>query len=80
MEIQLKAAEEKLKAAEEKMKTQGQLLDSAHQALSKWECSTSAGISMAVANAMALVKNHMPKFDTEILQKDFTVDDTERWR
>jgi hypothetical protein len=28
-----------------------------------------------VANAMALVKNHMPKFDTEIFRKDFTVDD-----
>jgi hypothetical protein len=28
---------------------------------------------------MALVKNHMPKFDTEILQKDFTVDDV-RWK
>jgi hypothetical protein len=26
---------------------------------------------------MALVKNHMPKFDVEILRKDFTVDDME---
>jgi lipoate synthase len=34
-------------------------------------------ISLAVANAMALVKNHMPKFDVEILRKDFTVDDME---
>jgi lipoate synthase len=33
-------------------------------------------ISLAVANAMALMKNHMPDFDVEILQKDFTVDDT----
>jgi hypothetical protein len=41
--------------------------------LSKREFSSSA-----VANAMALVKNHMPEFDTEILRKDFTVDDTER--
>jgi hypothetical protein len=24
---------------------------------------------------MVLVKNHMPEFDTEILQKDFTIDD-----
>jgi hypothetical protein len=30
-----------------------------------------------MANAMALVKNHMFEFDTEILQKDFTVDETE---
>jgi hypothetical protein len=27
---------------------------------------------------MVLMKNHMPKFDIEILLKDFTVDDTER--
>jgi hypothetical protein len=33
-------------------------------------------ISSAVANAMALVKNHMPEFDMEILWKGFTVDDT----
>jgi hypothetical protein len=35
-------------------------------------------ISLAVANAMALVKNHMPEFDTKILQKDFTIDEKER--
>jgi hypothetical protein len=29
-----------------------------------------------MANDMALVKNHMPEFDAEILRKDFTV--TER--
>jgi hypothetical protein len=29
-----------------------------------------------VADAMALVKNRMPKFDTKILRKDLTVDDT----
>jgi hypothetical protein len=62
--------------AEEKMKTQGQSLDSAQQVLSKRECSTSAAFSAAVANAMALMKNHMPKFDVEIIRKDFTVDDT----
>jgi hypothetical protein len=78
MEIQLKVAEEMLKVAEEKMKTQGQLLDMAQQALSKRECSTSAVIYSVVANAMGLVKNHMPKFDAKILRKDFTVDDMER--
>jgi hypothetical protein len=78
MEIKLKVAKEKLKVAEEKMKTQGQLLDSAQQALSKKEFSSSAVISLAVANAIALVKNHMPEFDTEVLCKDFTIDDTER--
>jgi hypothetical protein len=34
-------------------------------------------ISSAVANAMALVKNHLPEFDAEILHRDFTVDDAE---
>jgi hypothetical protein len=27
---------------------------------------------------MALVKNNIPDFDTEILRKDFTIDDVER--
>jgi uncharacterized tellurite resistance protein B-like protein len=34
-------------------------------------------ISLAVANAAALFKNHLPDLDTEILRKDFTIDDTE---
>jgi hypothetical protein len=46
--------------------------------LSKRECSTSVVISLAMADAMALVKNYMPEFDVEILQKGFTVDDMER--
>jgi hypothetical protein len=35
-------------------------------------------ISSIVANAMALVKNHIPNFDTEILHKDFMADDAEQ--
>jgi hypothetical protein len=35
-------------------------------------------ISLAVANAMALVKNHLSDLDMEILHKDFSVDDVER--
>jgi hypothetical protein len=35
-------------------------------------------ISSAVANAMALVKNHLSYLDIKILRKDFTVDDAER--
>jgi hypothetical protein len=31
-----------------------------------------------VANAVALMKNHMPDLDMEILHKDFIVDDAER--
>jgi hypothetical protein len=33
---------------------------------------------LVVANAVALMKNHMPNLDMEILHKDFTVDDVER--
>jgi hypothetical protein len=60
-------AEIKLWAAEEKIKV-----------LSNREFLSLAVISSAVANAMALVKNHMPEFDTEILRKNFTVDDAGR--
>jgi hypothetical protein len=35
-------------------------------------------ISSAVANAMALVKNHLSYLDIKILRKYFTVDDAER--
>jgi hypothetical protein len=55
------------------MKTQGQLLNSAQQALSKQELSSSA-----VANAVALMKNHLSNLDVEILHKHFIVDDMER--
>jgi hypothetical protein len=84
MKIQLEACEEKLtvahdklKATEEEMKTQGQLLDSAQQAPSKRELSSSAVISSAMANVVALMKNHLPDLDVEILYKDFTVNDAE---
>jgi hypothetical protein len=52
------------------MKAQEQQLESAQTMLFKLELSSSA-----VANAIALVKNHMPEFDAEILQKDLTIDD-----
>jgi hypothetical protein len=42
-----------------------------------WELSFSTVISYAVANAVALMKNHLPDLDMEILRKDFTVDDAE---
>jgi hypothetical protein len=35
-------------------------------------------ISSAVENAMALMKNHLPDLDMEILHKDFTVNDVEQ--
>jgi hypothetical protein len=49
------------------------LFDSAQQVLSKRELSSST-----VSNAIALVKNHLPDLDMEILYKDFTVDDAEQ--
>jgi hypothetical protein len=65
----------KLRAAEAQIKAQEQSLALTQKALSKREFLSLAVISSAVANSMALVKDHMPKFDTEILWKDFTVDD-----
>jgi hypothetical protein len=34
-------------------------------------------ISTAVANAMALLKSHLPDLDMELLRKDFAVDEAE---
>jgi hypothetical protein len=34
--------------------------------------------SLAVAHAMALVKNHVTEFDTEILQRDFSINEAEQ--
>jgi hypothetical protein len=64
---------------EEEIKAQEQSLALTQKVLSKREFLSSVVISSAVANAMALVKNHMSKFDTEILQKDFTVDEVTQY-
>jgi hypothetical protein len=50
----------------------------AREALSKHEDSSVLMILMAVANAMALLKSHLPDLDVELLRKDFTVDKVER--
>jgi hypothetical protein len=50
----------------------------ARQALSKREESSILMISMIVANAMALLKSHLPDLDVELLRKDFAVDEAER--
>jgi hypothetical protein len=50
----------------------------ARQALSKREDSSVMMISTAVANAIALLKNHLPDLDIELLRKDFAVDEAER--
>jgi hypothetical protein len=50
----------------------------AQQAPSKRELSSLTAFSLVVANAMALMKNHLPNLDIEILRQDFTVDDAEQ--
>jgi hypothetical protein len=75
--LRLKNTEGRLNTAEEDLKTQGQLLESAWQALSKHEGSSNMIISSAVAHTAALFKNHLPDLDMELLCQDFTVDDAE---
>jgi hypothetical protein len=57
------------------MKNQGLLLESTRHALSKREDSSILMISTAVANAMALLKSHLPDLDVELPHKDFAVDE-----
>jgi hypothetical protein len=45
------------------------------QALSKHEDSSVLMMSMAVANAMALLKSHLPDLDVELMCKDFVVNE-----
>jgi hypothetical protein len=77
-EEKLADTEKKLAATEEEKKNQGMLLKMAQQALSKHEDSSTLMISMVVANAMALLKSHLPDLNVELLCKDFTVDEAER--
>jgi hypothetical protein len=51
------------------------LLKKAQHALSKREDSSTLMILMPVANAIALLKSHLPDFDVELLCKDFAVDE-----
>jgi hypothetical protein len=53
-------------------------LESAWLALSKREDSSTQMISTVVANAMALLKSHLPDLDVELLLKDFIVTEVER--
>jgi hypothetical protein len=46
--------------------------------LTKQYFSSLAAISSAMAHAVALVKNHLPEFDAEILRRDFTINEVER--
>jgi hypothetical protein len=49
--------------------------EKAQYALSKREDSSTLMISTTVANAIALLKSHLPDFDVELLRKDFAVDE-----
>jgi hypothetical protein len=76
-EKKLTDAEKELTTTEGQKKDQGLLLELARQALSKREDSSMLMILMAVANAMALLKSHLPDLDVELLRKDFIVDEVE---
>jgi tryptophan 2,3-dioxygenase len=78
VEAKLANLEKKIEAVEGEKKDQGLLLETARQALSKREYSSILMISMAVANAMALLKSHLPDLDVELLHKDFAVDEADR--
>jgi hypothetical protein len=71
-------AEEKLATAVTERKILGQSLESAQKALSKREGSSTVMISTVVANALALLKSHMPDLNVELLRKDFVVDEATR--
>jgi hypothetical protein len=73
----LKTVESRLEAAEEDLKKQKQLLDSAQKIASKHEDSFNMMISLVVAHAAALLKNHLPDLNMELLHQDFTMDDVE---
>jgi hypothetical protein len=77
-EAKLTDAKKRLTAAEGEKKDQGLLLETARQALSKREDSSVLMISIAMANAMALLKSHLPDLDVELLRKYFVVDEAER--
>jgi chromosome segregation ATPase len=77
IEAKLTDAENRLTVVEGEKKDQGLLLEMARQALSKREDSSALMILMAVANAMALLKSHLPDLDVKLLHKDFAVDEAE---
>jgi hypothetical protein len=71
IEAKLTNAEKRLAAAEGERKDQGLLLEMAQHVLSKREDSSVLTISMAMDNAAALLKSHLPDLDVELLRKEF---------
>jgi hypothetical protein len=53
-------------------------LESAQKTSSKRKSSFNMMISLAVAHAASLFKNHLPDLNMELLCQDFTMDDAER--
>jgi septal ring factor EnvC (AmiA/AmiB activator) len=77
-EAKLADVEKKIEAVEGEKKDQELLLEMTRQALSKSEDSSILMISMAVVNAMALLKSHLSDLNVELLRKDFAVDEADR--
>jgi hypothetical protein len=76
--LRLKNAESRLKVVEEDLKNQMQLLESAQKTSSMRKSFFNIMISLAVAHAATLFKNHLFDLNMELLCQDFTVDDAER--
>jgi hypothetical protein len=76
--LRLKNVENRLKVTEEDLKNQMQLLKSVQKTSSKREGSFNMMISLVVAHAAALFKNHLSGLNLELLRQDFTVDDAKR--
>jgi hypothetical protein len=75
--LRLKNVESRLKAAEKDLKNQRQLLELAQKTSSMRENSFNMMISLAVAHAAVLFKNHLPGLNIKLSRQDFTVDDAE---
>jgi hypothetical protein len=75
--VKLTDTEKRLAAIVGEKIDQGLLLEMSRQTLSKREDSSVLMISIAVANAMALLKSHLLHLDVELLCKDFAIDEAE---
>jgi hypothetical protein len=65
--LRLKNAESRSEATEEDLKKQRQLLESTRKSSSKRKSSFNMMISSMVAHAAALLKNHLPDLNMELL-------------
>jgi hypothetical protein len=70
--LRRKNAESQLEAAKEELRNQKQLLESIRKTSSKCKDSFNMVISLAMAHAAALFKNHLSDLNMELLCQDFT--------